>query len=842
VDLTLIPGEPAFSGSVDIEVSLKKASALVWLNAAAIKIKTAAFTSGGKSAGARILPGGDDFVGLQFDKPLAAGEGVLHIEYSGSISDKGSSGIFQSKDDKDRYLFTQFESSDARRAFPCFDEPGFKNPWRLTLHTRQGLTAFANTPVVSETDEPAGMKRVVFAPTKPLPSYLIAFAVGPFEIVDAGRAGRNRVPVRILTPRGKADQAKYAVEVTGQIVERLEDYFGIPFPFEKLDSVAVPLAVGFGAMENAGLITYEQTIILSDPAIDTAQRQREYADVAAHEIAHQWFGDLVTLAWWDDTWLNEAFATWASSRILADWKPEWNTRLGDLSAKFGAMEQDSLVATRKIRQPIETKDDIANAFDEITYEKGSAVIRMFEKWAGEEQFKKGVHEYLSRHAYKNARVSDFLDALSGAGQPRLTGAFSTFLEQPGIPEVSVKLSCDSGPALVLGQKRYFPIGSAGTKGQVWQVPVCVRYKSGSGAQQECFLLDKPAAEFKLTRASGCPELLSANDAASGYYIVNYQGDLQAELLQHGDDFLSAAEKRTLLNDLQLLAGAGDLKTSKVLDAVPVFAREKERQIVSQAHSIGAGVRRLMPADLMPNYARFVTRVFGERARQLGWSARPGEDIEARLLRANLVPAVAREGEDASLRTEARRLADGWLADRKGVDSDMVGGVLSVAAAFGDRGFFDKLLAELHKIHDLQQRQHIIRALGSFRDPEIARASLDLLIHSDLETQEIAFLIFGPLGEPATERLPFDFVRAHYDELIKRGPSGGDFEYGAILPFVGQAFCDSDAEKEFVSFFERRAGKFTGGPRNYQQALEAIKLCRAQKAAQGTDIADFFVNQ
>ena len=841
-ELTLVPGESAFSGRVEIEVSLRKSTALVWLNATAIKIKTAAFVSGGKSSGARVLPGGDDFVGLHFDKPLAVGEGVLRIEYSGAISVSGFAGIFQTKDENDLYLYTQFESADARRAFPCFDEPGFKNPWRLTLHTKKGLTALANTPVVSETDEPAGMKKVVFAPTKPLPSYLIAFAVGPFELVDGGRAGKNQVPVRIVTPRGKADQAKYAVEVTGQIVERLENYFGIPFPFEKLDSVAVPLTFGFGAMENAGLITYEQPIILSDPAIDTTRRQREYADVAAHEIAHQWFGDLVTLAWWDDTWLNEGFATWASSKIRAEWKPDWNSRLGDLSAKFGAMEQDSLVSARRIRQPIETKDDISGAFDEITYEKGSAVIRMFERWVGEEQFKKGVHEYLSRHAFKNARESDFLEALGGAGQPRLADAFSTFLEQPGIPEVSIKLKCESDPAVALSQKRYFPIGSAGTKGQAWQVPVCVRYKNSSGTGQECFLLDKPAAEFKLTKASGCPELLSANDAASGYYIVNYPGDLQSRLLQHANEFLSAAERRTLLNDLQLLAGAGDLKASKVLDAVPLFAHEKERQIVSQAHSIGADARRLLPADLMPNYARFVTRVFGERARQLGWSARAGEDTETRLLRASLVPAVAREGEDGTLRTEARHLADGWLADRKGVDADMVGGVLSIAAAFGDRSFFDKLLSELNKTHDLQQRQQIIRALGSFRDPEIAKASLDLLIHSDLETQEIAFLIFGPLGEPATERLPFDFVKAHYDELIKRAPSGGDFEYGAILPFVGQTICDSDAEKEFVGFFEGRAVKFTGGSRNYQQALEVIRLCRAQKAAQGTDIADFFVNQ
>ncbi len=841
-DLKLVPGESSFSGSIDVDVEVLKATPLLWLNAADIAVKTAAVKSRGKAQEAAIIPGGEDFVGLQFQKTLPAGRAALHIEYSGRISDKSSAGIFSSKDDKDLYLFTQFESIDARRAFPCFDEPSFKSPWQLTLHVKKEHTAVANTPVLSETDEAAGMKRVVFAPSKPLPSYLVAFAVGPFEIVDGGKAGKNQVPVRIITPRGKSYQAKYAAEVTRTIVERLEDYFGIPYPFEKLDSVAVPLTFGFGAMENAGLVTYDQTLILSDPAIDTIQRQRGYAGVAAHELAHQWLGDLVTMAWWDDTWLNEAFATWTSSKILAEWKPEWNSRLGDLGAKFGAMEQDSLVSTRKIRQPIETKDDISNAFDGITYQKGSAVIRMFESWVGESQFQRGVHSYLNRYAFRNARVGDFLDSISSAGKPQLTQAFSTFLEQPGFPVISVTLKCGAEPSVALGQKRYLPIGSSGANSQVWQVPVCVRYQTSGGTQQECFLLDKAGAEFKLARATGCPDLLSANDAASGYYVTSYQGDLQARLLEHSNDFLNAAERRTLLNDLQQLAGAGDLKASIVLAAVPFFARAPERQIVAQARAVSADARKLLPANLMPNYARFVTRVFGDRAQQLGWTAKPGEDVETRLLRANLVPFVARNGEDRTLQIEARRLADGWLAERKGVDPDMLGGVLSITAAFGDRSFFDKLVEGLKGTPDLQQRQEIISAIGSFRDPEIAKASLDLLIHSDLEMRETAFLLFGPLGEPATERLPFDFVKANYDELLKRAPSGGGFDFGAILPFVGQGFCDTSSEEEFAAYFAERSKNFTGGPRNYQQALEGIRLCRAQKAAQGADIAEFFAKQ
>ena len=345
-DLTLVPGDKTFAGAIDIDISLAKPASLIWLNATELTIQQATIAS----QPATIEPGNGDFVGLRAGKILAPGPAHVHIVYQGKISEKSSAGIFQGLDGKQPYLFTQFESTDARRAFPCFDQPDFKAPWQITAHIPKDHAAVSNTSPVSQTDEPNGMKKVVFAPTRPLSSYLVAIAVGPFDFVDAGKAGKNHIPVRIVTPKGKAGQAKYAAEVTATIIDRLENYFGIPFPFEKCDNVAIPLTFGFGAMENAAMVTYAQNLILSDPAIDTEQRQRSYAGVAAHELAHQWFGDLVTLAWWDDTWLNEAFATWTSAKILAEWKPEWRSRLGDLNGKFGAMGEDSLVAAMASRK------------------------------------------------------------------------------------------------------------------------------------------------------------------------------------------------------------------------------------------------------------------------------------------------------------------------------------------------------------------------------------------------------------------------------------------------------------------------------------------------------------
>jgi cytosol alanyl aminopeptidase len=841
-DLTLLTDRSTFPGTVDIDVELRKPSALIWINSTEIAIRDASVTSGTRTQKASVEKGNDNFVGLRLPAAAPAGAARIHIVYEGKVSDRDSAGVFRGKDGSESYLYTQFESTDARRAFPCFDQPDFKTPWQLTLHVKQSDKAIANTPQASEAAEPNGMKKVVFVATKPLPSYLVAFAVGPFDIVDAGKTGRNQVPVRIITPKGKADQAKYAAEVTGTIIQQLENYFNIPFPFEKADQVAIPLTFGFGAMENAGMVTYAQTIILRDPSRDTIQRQRNYASIAAHELAHQWFGDLVTLAWWDDTWLNEAFATWTASRVLADWKPEWKPRLGDLSSKFGAMSQDSLVSTRKIRQPIESMDDISNAFDDITYEKGSAVIRMFETWVGEKQFQAGVTSYLNRYAYKNANVNDFLDAISRSGQPRLTRAFSTFLEQPGFPQISVALKCDGGPRVALTQKRFLPIGSTGARSEVWQVPVCVRYPSSGGTAQECFLLDKPAAEFPLTKAAACPAYLVANDHASGYYVTDYQGDLLTRLLDRGGEFLDAAERRTLVRDLNVLAEAGEAKESTALDAVPRFAKDPERQVVAEAQNTAASVRPLVPANLMPNYARFILSAFGAKAAQLGWSAKPGEDSETRLQRASLVPFVANRGQDPALRAEARRLADGWLKDRKGVDPDMLGSVLSTAAITGDRALFATMLSELKKIDDRAQRQLVIGALGSFRDPKLAEAGLGLILAPDLDARETTYLLFGQNGEPSTQMLAFEFVKAHYDELVKRLPSGGGSDAGALLPFVGGGFCSESARKEFVAFFEDRVKNFTGGPRNYAQTLEGIKLCEAQKAAHSADLNAFLSRQ
>jgi alanyl aminopeptidase len=841
-DLTLRPEATVFSGTIDIDVELAKPTTLIWLNAVDITIRQARFIRTRQAIPAAVEPGDANTIGLRLPAAAAAGAARLHIEYEGKISLRNSAGIFQGRDGGENYLFTQFEAIDARRAYPCFDQPNFKTPWQLTLHVPQRHTAISNAPQTLETREAGGMKKVVFGATKPLPSYLIAFAVGSFDIVDGGRAGKNRVPVRIIAPKGKGYQAKYAAEVTAPIIDRLEDYFGSPFPYDKADQVAIPLTYGFGAMENAGMVTYGQTILLSDPALDTPQRQRQYARDAAHELAHQWFGDLVTLAWWDDTWLNEAFATWMESKILAEWKPEWNSRLNDLGATFGGMRNDSLLSARRIRQPIETLNDISNAFDGITYDKGAAVIRMFESWAGEAQFQAGVRAYLNRYSFRNATVHDFLDAISSAGQPRLTQAFSTFLEQPGVPEVSVELNCSGAPRLELLQQRHLGIGAKDAAGETWQIPVCVRYQTSAGPRKECFLLDRASAEFPLRQATGCPSILTANHNASGYYETSYSADLLPKLLNDRSGFLNAAERRSLLHDLGALVDSGEAKPGDALAAVVPFAEAPERQVVAEAQALAGSVRRLVPSALLPNYYRFIRGAFGSRAAELGWTPKPDDDAETRLQRASLVPFVAVVGDDTALQREARRLADGWLRDRKNIDPDMLNAVLSTAAHSGNRALFDSLLAALNQTQDRRTRAVLINALSLFSDPMLAQDALNLLLAPDFDPRESLALLYGPLGSRPTEWLPFEFVRANYDRLVPRLPSGGDFDARTQLLAVGSAACDEAAEREFSGFFASRVAQYVGGPRAFAQRIENIHVCEARMSSETAGIAAFLEKQ
>jgi alanyl aminopeptidase len=832
-DLTIIPDQETFSGEVEIDLRFAESTSILWLNSEKLDVKDATLTVAHEKLAAKVIREPQDYVGFAFDPPVGPGEATLRVAYQGEINRKDQQGIFQMKDGDRWYVFSQFEAIWARRAFPCFDEPAYKVPWQLTLRVKKDQVALSNTPILSETDTGDGMKAVKFAQTKPLPSYLVALAVGDLDLIDAGTTGKKDTRVRIVVPRGRGPEAKYAAETTPAIVSLLENYFGIPYPYDKLDEVAIPLFGG--AMENAGLVTYGSGMILAKPEQDTPSRQRDWVSVAAHELAHQWFGDLVTTAWWDDIWLNEGFASWTSNKIVNEYHPEWHADIEVLNSSQAAMQSDSLVSARRVRQPIASNDDIINAFDSITYDKGAALLNMFESYMGREKFRTGIHRYLAKNAWKNATSAEFLAALAG-DDTRIAPAFSTFLDQPGVPLVTAALECSGGAAkLKLSQQRFLPLGSVGSADQIWEIPICVRYPAGQSEARECELLSHKLVQLRLPQGSGCPAWVEANAGAVGYYLGLYEGNLLDALLKDDAQVLTLPEKVALVGNLSSLTRDGKIALGRALALAPSLAQDPARQVVTKTMEITTGLQEnLVSEELLPRYRQYLLDVYGGRARDLGWKTKANESEDARLLRPGVLNVLANEAEDSELIAQAKKLALAWLDDHKAVDPDMLGVVLATAARHGDRDLFDRMRVAAKKETDENFRGTLLFSLGSFQDPEILKVALPIVLSDEFDTRESLDILFAPAQRRQTRDFAYDFVKQNWDLLIAKLPT----DSGASLPYVAGGYCDAEHRQDVQNFFSGRSTKYTGGPRILTQVLEGIDLCVAYKNAQEASVAEF----
>ncbi|MGD0223509.1 MAG: M1 family aminopeptidase [Terriglobia bacterium] len=837
LDLTVIPDQDTFTGTVEIDLQFAKSARVLWLNAEKLTLKEATLTVDSERLAAKVIPEAKDYVGFAFEHPVGPGEATFRATYQGEISRKDMEGIFQVKDGDRWYVYSQFEWTFARRAFPCFDEPSYKVPWQLTLHVKKDEVALSNTSITSETNSGDSMKTVKFAQTRPLPSYLVALSVGDLDLVDAGTAGKKNTRIRIAVPRGRGAEAKYAAETTPAILNLLEDYFGISYPYEKLDEVAVPLFGG--AMENAGQVTYGASVILAKPEQDSLERQRLWVSIASHELAHQWFGDLVTTAWWDDIWLNEGFADWMANKIVAEYHPEWRTNAEAVNATQGAMGNDALVTARRVRQPIESNDDIANTADQITYNKGAALLHMFESYMGPERFRVGVRRYLAKHAWKNGTSADFLTALAG-DDTTIFPAFSSFLDQPGVPLITAGLDCSGGtPKLELSQQRFLPLGSTDVAAHLWKIPVCVRYHAASAEARECTLLDRPSSGMPLSKASGCPVWLEANAGADGYYRVLYQGDLLNALLKDEARPLTLAEKVALVGDILALTRNGKIPLGKALALTPALARDSDRYVVTQTMTITTDLQdRVVAAEFLPNYRRYLEDLYGARAHQLGWKAKPGERDDDRLLRPAVLEVVANQAEDAKLIAQAKALALDWLADHKALDPDMISTVLETAARHGDRALFDRMraAADQEKNEDIQWS--LLTSMGLFPEPEIDKEAFSIVLTNEVDPRQSLGILQGARGSPRTRELAYDFVKQNADKIVTKVPNFFIFSTGAILPTAANGFCDEQHRQDAASFFTARSTKYTGGPRFLAQTLERIDLCIAYKKVQQPSVTEF----
>jgi cytosol alanyl aminopeptidase len=855
LQLEIAPATSGFRGHVHIDVLVASAVDSILLHAKELKLENVSVTpaASGQAVIATPRPIGDGgLTALDLPEPVAPGAAGIDIDFSGAFAPH-LRGLYKVQSGEKAYTFTQFEAIDARRAFPCFDEPRFKTPFDVTLRVPRGLVAIGNTRELRRAELPTEHTEVVFARTEKLPTYLVAFAVGPFDVVDAPRLGESSVrpsllPLRGISVRGRGPELAFALHETPRLLESLERYFGIGYPYDKLDLIAVP-DFAAGAMENAGAITFRDTLLLLNHAAPEWARRSSVA-VNAHELAHQWFGNLVTMPWWDDIWLNEGFATWLGGRVVADVHPEYKSELTRVAQLERAFDIDSKESARQVRQPIINDHDIRNAFDGITYTKGAALLEMFERYLGPEPFRAGLRRYLENHRFGTGTSQDLMLALEERSGKPVASAFSTFLDQPGVPRVAAELRCEAGqpPRVHLSQRRYTPLGSSISPSSTWQVPVCLKLPAGNGAKNEgaqsgsepCTLLDGVEADVTLD-GTECPRWLLPNAHASGYYRWSLDDTAFAALLEHGYGALGANERLSLLSNTEAGARAGERSFEQLMTVTRKVGKEPERELVQSAIGLLAEMRDTLLTDAeLPGYRRLVQELFLARQKQLGLFPSAREDGEAKLARPALVSALALEAREPGLRRELDRLGRAQLGlaeDKRAsrLPSELAELAMGVAVQEAGAPVIERALQALGTTNDGIARSRLLGAIGHNQNPELAPMVLNVSLDGTLRTNERLSTVLGQFRQKETREAAYTWLTANFDALVSR--LGG--ELGAQLTFAAGAFCSKEAAARAREFFEPRVEKLAGGPRQLRLNLESAELCAAFVAAHREGASKYF---
>jgi alanyl aminopeptidase len=829
----VVPTAPRFEGQAVIEIQLDRPRDVIWLHGRGLNVTRAEIAVAGRRTAVRWEQVDPDGVArVTLPQPVGPGRAILRLAWDAAWGTRAA-GCFRSRAGGDLYAVTHFEAIAARSAFPGFDEPVFKTPFEVTLTVRAADVAVGNAPIVEERPVAGGLKRVRFAPTQPLPTYLVAWATGPFDVVAPPPLPPNEVrtrplAVRGLAPRGRGPELAYALKVGGELLVALERTFGIPFPYEKLDHAAFAEFFG-GAMENAGLITYQDGALLYRDGVSRLEARSEIAEVMAHEMAHQWFGDLVTLSWWTDTWLNESFATWMASRTVSAWNPALQTAVGDTRATAGVMEGDTLASARAIRQPVTRTAQIDDQFDMLTYTKGGAVLGMFERWLGREVFRRGVHEYLVAHAHGTGDTTAFFAAISKAAGRDVAPSFRTFLDQPGAPLIAAKVACAAGGArLELEQSRYLPVGARADRSLRWQVPVCARFGLGGRTVEACTLLTERTGVIAVP-GGRCPDWVMPSAAGEGYYRWTLAPADLARLRRADYVHLTTPERLALVYSLRAGLRSGAVSYADALATLAPLVRDPDPSVAAEPIQVLHGAREhLVPAGLVPRVDAFASKLYRPVLKQLTWHERKGDLAEHRRLREDVVRFLCLGVRDPVVRREAARLGRAWVAApddqarAKVVGPDLARFAVAVAVQEEGAKLFDDLVARLQRTDDSPTRGVLIAALASASDPALMQRALGLILGPVLRTQERDAMLWPMAMRPEGREVVWRFVKERLDQLLPH------FTYwmrgGA--PFLAVGFCDERHAADVEAFFAARRATLPEALRTTAQAAESIRLCAA----------------
>jgi alanyl aminopeptidase len=805
--LELDPERASFTGRVAIAIAVTVPTTRLWLNAVELDISRAVLRAGGREEPVERVAGGDQVVGFALRRAVGPGTVDLVIDYTGRVTDlsrpagKDEQGMFRERTGGRWYLYSQAESVFARRITPCFDEPRFKPAWRVTAVVPRDQIALGNAPVAAERVLPDGRREVRFAEIAALPSYLLAVAVGPFERVDGGRLGRGRIPVRFAVAAGDGRQVAAAGRALPKIIDALERYLGAPLPLAKLDLVAVPEF--FGAMENPGLVLFQAAILAG---------RGDFIPVAAHELAHQWFGDAVTPAWWDHLWLSEAFASWLGERVTAALgaaRPPWLAHLDRLHA----LEADDEIDARPLLRTIKTADEVEPAFDAIAYDKGAAVLAMFERYVGADAFQAAVRRYLAAHAGTAVTTEAFLAALGAATRPEVADALAANLRHAGTPVVELALRCEAGTSSSTATASAPTMVVAAARDGV-TVPVCLRYPVAPGGTGRTCLLAGARTEQALPAAAGCPAWLVGNDGGAGYYVTQWQGASPLAPLSE----LSPDERLARGDDAALAVRRGELPVARALAEITALAGAHDTYGALAALEVARAVDAFADDAVRPAWSAWLTGRFADqlshpalvRVRSAADYLAVGQAVE--LARGAIEPSAA-----AAARTELERRRGAGHRRR----------LIQLTAPREALARFDELLRDATAARTDPARDAALDDLGAFPAtlaPRIVGALLDRRLPADRIWPALAEMLARSEARSAAWRA----IRDRFPAVIEALGRAGARDALAALAVL----CDPTARAELAAAAAPKLAAIDGGRRALDHTLATIDRCVARRRAAG----------
>lgn len=826
-----------FTGSETVKLNVREPVRQLVLNALEIKITKAAVDG-------KVIPAADikldakqETLTLALPSELPAGPHNLELEFAGKINQQGQGLYFapyqeQGTGAKKVMLGTQFEATDARRFFPCWDEPSFRAKFQLTAVVPENFTAMSNMPIEKET-KVAGGKEIRFAATPPMASYLNVFCAGE---LDAITARKSDVTHGVIATKGKAEMGRYALESSQQILDYMNDYFGIPYPLPKLDHIAVPGGFG-GAMENWGGITYYESRLLFDPEKSSAETKQGIYEVIAHETAHMWFGDLVTMAWWDNLWLNEGFASWMGTKCTAKFNPDWETWLSKNVprdptrrhgiGKEGAMEGDARSTTHPIQQPVATEAEANSSFDDITYRKGLAFIRMLESFLGEDVFREGLRKYMAAHKLSNSTTADLWNALSDASGKPVAEIAAAWTEQPGFPVL--KVARDSADKITLTQER-FTVHFEKAPPLEWKIPLTYAVP-GEPATESLLMTSK---SMELPNSSG-ERAVKLNVDGAGNYRVQYD-DASWKLLLAELPKLSSSDRVNLMSDAWALVQANRTPLSLYLGLIEKLPDKTELAEREQIIHVFDFISRLLVGqpqrDQFQKYARSILRPSFD---QVGWEPKTGEPAKIGSLRASLIAALGNL-DDKEIVAGCRERFQKYLADPKSLPPDLRAPVLAVVGRYADEATWKKLHELGLKTTSIEEKQNYYDALASAIDPKLAAKTLEISLGDELPTSRATYLVAKVARQSERPDVAWTFAKAHMKQLLAKADALAANSYApGLFTFFSDAARITELERYAKSDLPPTSAK------DVAKAVDEIGFRAEIKPRLATQIGTWFID-